>query len=73
MNQETTVIPAEEDAETSQIPKIAYDFKSIGQLEDIPKDTMIGKILSQFFKDIIKDSTMVVMALSKNVKLQNSG
>ncbi len=43
MNQETSIIPAEEDADTSNIPDINYDFRTIAQLEEIPKDTMIGK------------------------------
>ncbi|XP_072044215.1 replication protein A 70 kDa DNA-binding subunit-like isoform X2 [Amphiura filiformis] len=44
LNQETTISPAEEDAETSAIPKIAYDFRTIAQLEEIAKDTMIDII-----------------------------
>ena len=44
INQETTVMPIEEEDNDSSIPiSINFDFKKIAELENIPKETMIGE------------------------------
>ncbi|XP_002730881.2 replication protein A 70 kDa DNA-binding subunit-like [Saccoglossus kowalevskii] len=60
-----TVVELCNDAEASDVPTVQFDFKQIGQLEDIPKDTMVDVIgVCKSFSDV---STIVTRSTNREL------
>lgn len=57
-NNDTTVVPCEEEDES--IPTMQFDFRTVSQLENMSKDTMLGKRRELLSETNLGDEMLVV-------------